>query len=72
MEKETASWQIYKRNRRSQKSGDMGMDQDRLFEERNRGIDICSKRTNPKNELDKKEHWEPRGIRTMQNVWGKR
>ena len=28
----------------------------RLFEERNRGLDICSTRTSPKNKLDKKEH----------------
>ena len=28
----------------------------RLFEERNRGLDICSTGTSPKNKLDKKEH----------------
>ena len=32
------------------------MDYERLSEERNRGIDIYSTRTRPKNELDKIEH----------------
>ena len=32
------------------------MDSERLSEKRNRGFDICSTRTSPKNELDMKKH----------------
>ena len=32
------------------------MDLERVFEKRNRGIDIYSTKTSPKNELDKEEH----------------
>ena len=28
----------------------------KLFEERNRGVDICSKRASPMNEMHKKQH----------------
>ena len=38
---------MYKRNKNSEVR-DMGMDCERFFEERNRGLDICSTRTSLK------------------------
>ena len=55
--KDTTSWQIFKRNKRSYKWGDMEMNQERLFEKRNLELGIYSTRTSPQSKLDKKEHW---------------
>ena len=43
-----------------------------LFEERNGGLLFLAPGEALRNELDKKKHWWPRGIRETSNVWEKK
>ena len=51
---------------------EMGMDQERLFEERNIGLDICSTRTSSKNETDKKKKIDGQEVSEKCRMCGER